>query len=223
MTQDKQVLLELLRLELKFLETGGYEASPQTPWGHPRVFEGSPACPNFGNPNRPHPCAECALMSFVPGELKGLPSPCRFIQLTDKGETIDYFYRYGTKLELEEALSGWLRREITRLEEGIEAASRPQTSENSSHSAERERQEQWMAFAGNLCSLASLYLENQKYLVAQALYKHAIAAAEKAGTLGEDARSIVSRIRLRHQVVSELLRLERQTQPAASEAPRLTN
>jgi hypothetical protein len=36
-----------------------------------------------------------------------------------KGQTIDYFYRCGTQVETEEALTGWLRGEITRIEQQL--------------------------------------------------------------------------------------------------------
>ena len=35
-------------------------------------------------------------MKFVPEEQRNQNSPCRFISLTEKGETIEHFYRYGT-------------------------------------------------------------------------------------------------------------------------------
>jgi hypothetical protein len=59
------------------------------------------------------------LIKFVPSELQSESSPCRFIPLNEKGETIDYFYRCGTQLEMEEALAGWLRSEITRIEQQL--------------------------------------------------------------------------------------------------------
>ncbi len=80
------------------------------------IFEDSPSCLNFNDSARPHPCNECMLMQFVPEEHRELNSPCRFIPLNEKGQTVDYFYRCGTQPELEEALAGWLRREIKRLE-----------------------------------------------------------------------------------------------------------
>jgi hypothetical protein len=58
-------------------------------------------------------------MKFVPDELKNENIPCRFIPLTEKGETIDYFYRCGTQLEMEEALADWLRSQITRIEQQL--------------------------------------------------------------------------------------------------------
>ena len=36
-----------------------------------------------------------------------------FIPLNENGETIDYFYRCGTQLEMKEALADWLRSQIT--------------------------------------------------------------------------------------------------------------
>jgi hypothetical protein len=129
MTQDERDLLELLKFELKFLEDGGYGRSPHTPWRPQYAFEDSPSCLNFDNPARPHPCSECLLMKFVPGELRDQVSPCRLIPLTDKGETIDYFYRCGTQLELEEALAGWLRKQVSRLEEQRDNAPAPWAAE----------------------------------------------------------------------------------------------
>jgi hypothetical protein len=38
---------------------------------------------------------------------------------TKGGETIDYFYRCGTQLEMEEAIAGWLRNQITRIEHSL--------------------------------------------------------------------------------------------------------
>lgn len=116
MAHEKTDILETLRFELKFLEDGGYGRSPHTPWRPTYVFEDSPSCLNFGDASRPHPCVECFLMQFVPLERREESVPCRFIPLTDKGETIEYFYRCGTQIELEEALKQWLRKEIARIE-----------------------------------------------------------------------------------------------------------
>lgn len=117
MREDDRKMLETLKFELNFLEDGGYGRSPRTPWRATHVFEDSPTCLNFSDPSRPHPCRECFLTKFVPDERKAETSPCRFIPLTDQAETIDYFYRYGTQLDLEEALAAWLRKQIRRIEE----------------------------------------------------------------------------------------------------------
>src|SRR5947209_12470202 len=130
MAHDGHDLLDLLKFELKFLEDGGYGRSPHTSWRRELVFEDSPTCLNFSDPVRSHPCTECLLMRLVPSELRNQVSPCRLIPLTDKGETIDYFYRCGTQLELEEALAGWLRSQISRIERQLATSAGPLLEES---------------------------------------------------------------------------------------------
>ena len=122
MEQDQREMLELLNFELKFLEDGGYGRSPRTPWRARNAFEDSPSCLNFGDPDKPHPCRECWLMKFVPEGQRNQNLPCHFIPLTEKGETIEYFSRCGTQIELEDALKRWLRAEIDRIEAQCSAA-----------------------------------------------------------------------------------------------------
>ena len=147
MAKDERDLLDLLKFELKFLEDGGYGRSPHTPWRRPLVFEDSLTCPNFGDPAHTHPCSECLLMDFVPAELKGQVSPCRLIPLTPKGETADYFYRCGTQLELEEALAGWLRDQISQIEEQRERASKTEPPTASPTELDGLHRKQWLVFA----------------------------------------------------------------------------
>jgi hypothetical protein len=116
MAQDKGDVLELLKFELKFLEDGGYGRSPHTPRREPLMLEDSPSCLNFGEPEKPDPCSECWMMDFVPEAHKSRNVPCRFIPLTEKGETLDDFYRRGNQLQMEEALGAWLQAEIERIE-----------------------------------------------------------------------------------------------------------
>jgi hypothetical protein len=116
MPHKNRDILEILRLELKFLEEGGYADTPFAPWRAPFIFEDSPSCLNFGDAARPHPCIECLLTQLVPPESRKKDVPCRFIPLNDKGQTIDSLYRTGTQEEIEEALRNWLRREISRIE-----------------------------------------------------------------------------------------------------------
>src|SRR5260370_39595029 len=125
MAQDEHEMLELLKLELKFLENGGYGRSPRTAWRPSYIFEDSPTCLNLGDPARLHPRNECRLIKFVPSDLQSENSPFRFIPLNDKGETSDYFYRCGTQLEMEEALAGWLRSQITRIERRLATPAGP--------------------------------------------------------------------------------------------------
>jgi len=123
MAQDQRDILELLKFELSFVQDGGYGRSPRAPWRAPAVFEDSPICPNFCDPARPHPCESCLLEQFVPESYRTQSVPCRFIQLTKEGQSVEDFYRTGTQAEMEEALAGWLRAQIDRieLERGISA------------------------------------------------------------------------------------------------------
>lgn len=55
-------------------------------------------------------------MQLVPENARREKIPCRYIPLDQRGETIDWFYRYGTQEELEAAVSNWLKTTIARLE-----------------------------------------------------------------------------------------------------------
>lgn len=128
MEKSRQTILELLRRELEFLESGGYRAKSH--WRVPYVFEESPSCPNYLDRTRPHRCEDCWLMEFVPEELRSEQVPCRFVQLTPAGVTVDSLYRCGTPAETEEELCTWLQQRIREIEqenffaEGTEASLR---------------------------------------------------------------------------------------------------
>ena len=113
-TQDAE-MLRIFQTELRFLEDGGYGRSPRTPWRASAVFEDSPTCLNFNDNDRPHPCSECSLIQFVPPQFREESAPCRFIPLTEAGQTVDDFYRSATQIELEEALACWLRKQIAQM------------------------------------------------------------------------------------------------------------
>ena len=115
MRRDDAEILKMFQFELRFLEDGGYGRSPRTPWRASCVFEDSPTCPNFDDAAQPHLCTQCSLMEFVPPQFRGESAPCRFIPLTQAGETVDHFYRSGTQMELEGALACWLRKQIEQM------------------------------------------------------------------------------------------------------------
>ena len=116
MSSNSRDTLETLKLELKFVEDGGYGRSPRVAWRPAYVFEDSPTCPNFDDPRRPHPCSICPWMQFVPEEARDTKWPCRAIPLTEHGDTLDHLYSHATQGEVEEALARWLREQISRLE-----------------------------------------------------------------------------------------------------------
>jgi hypothetical protein len=116
MSTDNRDILEVLKFELNFVEGGGYGRSPHSAWRAPAIFEDSPACLNFGDPARPHPCETCLLEQFVPANRRAESSPCRHIPLTKAGQTVEDFYRTGTQADMEDALAQWLRTEIRKIE-----------------------------------------------------------------------------------------------------------
>ena len=112
MSEEKHELLEKLKFELAFIEDGGYGRSVRAPHKPTSPFQDSLTCLNFGGPSRPHPCAECVLMQYVPESSKDEDVPCHHIPLDQENRTIATLER----AEAEEVLKRWLRDEITRLE-----------------------------------------------------------------------------------------------------------
>ena len=117
MLRDRQTLLEKLRGELAFIESGGYRNPAHAEWRPQFMFEDSPTCLNRDPTQSRKPCSGCALVAFVPEGFAKKPVPCRYIPLNERGETVDSFYRTGTHEELEAAVVRWLKTTIDRLEQ----------------------------------------------------------------------------------------------------------
>jgi hypothetical protein len=122
METDERDLLEVLKFELQFLEDGGYERSPRTPWRRQYIFEDSLTCMNYDSKENPGPCSDCVLMQLVPPEHRSEKIPCRHIPFNVFGETLDSLYRYNNQQEIEETVGSWLKATIQRLEEERAAA-----------------------------------------------------------------------------------------------------
>lgn len=116
MTKDNRNLTRVLRLELVFLDAGGYSAWAGARWRLPLVFEESPTCPNFNDTTHSVACRDCTLMQLVPLRHQGKPVPCRFIPLNELGETLDTLYRWGTMDDLNLIFRRWLVHTIGQLE-----------------------------------------------------------------------------------------------------------
>jgi len=116
MNENRAEVLERLKAELAFLEGGGYRRSAHWPWRAGYIFEESPSCPNFHDKTRSHRCVDCWLMEFVEPERRTDEFPCRFVQLTPNGMTIDSLYCCSTESESEEVLRSWLRGRIQEIE-----------------------------------------------------------------------------------------------------------
>jgi len=115
-TDSRRDALGVLKAELVFLEKGGYHPPATAAWRPQLMFQDSPTCLNFDPAQPRKPCSECILMQFVPLDLRNRKIPCRYIPLGGQGETVDYFYNYGSQQELETVVAQWLKTTIARLE-----------------------------------------------------------------------------------------------------------
>jgi len=116
MDSGKQELLDKLKFELAFLEQGGYGRSVRTPWKPTSIFQDSVTCLNYGEPDRPHPCAACMLIDFVPDQFRNETVPCHHIPLDAKGNTVESLDQSYNQVRLEEVVIQWLRQVIAGLE-----------------------------------------------------------------------------------------------------------
>lgn len=123
MPQDDRNTLDVLKAELNYVQKGGYGRSPREPWRAHLVFEDSPCCMNYDSKDNPTPCTDCLLMQFVPPDKSTEKVPCRHIAVTPDGTTLLELYRGGTDQVIEEAMTYWLQREITKLENEEQPAS----------------------------------------------------------------------------------------------------
>jgi hypothetical protein len=114
MSKDERDILDLLRMELDFIEKGGYGRDVRTPWHERSVFRDSLSCVNYALPEKAHPCDECHLIDFVPKDKRNEIVPCHFIPLTESGETVDTLD--NNQSVMEDTLKQWLRKKIDELE-----------------------------------------------------------------------------------------------------------
>jgi hypothetical protein len=117
MHKDERDALEVLKFELKFLDSGGYEAQPGESWRPQFIFEDSPTCLNYACQGECANCADCILMPWIPPENRDDKIPCRSIPLNPAGETLDSLYRWSGQEETEKAVHDWLCATIQQLEE----------------------------------------------------------------------------------------------------------
>jgi hypothetical protein len=118
-SEDRQLLLDKLRVELAFIERGGYRNPVRGHWRPQFVFEDSAMCLNRDPTQKFVPCGECVLARFVPNEWARKRAPCRHIPLNEGSETIDALYRAGTQDELEAAVTDWLKKTVRKIEKEI--------------------------------------------------------------------------------------------------------
>ena len=114
MAKDDRDIPEVLKAELDFVDKGGYGRSVRTPFKPTSIFQDSPTCLNFCDPNRTRPCSECLLMEFVPPERQSEDVPCHRIPLNRYGQSVADLT--DDQIDQEEALRKWLCSAISRIE-----------------------------------------------------------------------------------------------------------
>jgi hypothetical protein len=117
MTTDERDILEVLKSELDFIESGGYGRSVREPWHSKSTFQDSLSCINYGYPYRAHPCNECHLVDFVNQEHRADEIPCHHIPLNTDGDTIEDLESQENQAKLEREVTRWLRDRIKQIEE----------------------------------------------------------------------------------------------------------
>jgi hypothetical protein len=116
MNIETNELIDKLKLELQFLETGGYTPSVHEPRTMQRVFRDSVSCPNLGTEAKVDPCSSCYLIAFVPPEHRDKEDACHYIPLNANGDTAISLLREDGEEALHGVLHTWLKSTIARLE-----------------------------------------------------------------------------------------------------------
>jgi hypothetical protein len=102
-------LLHLLNKELSFFDAGGYGQKFRSEWRPTLLLRDSPACINYSESGRPHPCRECSLFSLVPPDKKDTLVTCHHIPLNDGGTAIAELYAQGSQESLDRLYRSWLK------------------------------------------------------------------------------------------------------------------
>ena len=121
MPYDDPDILHVLRAELAFLDSGGYERNVPR-WRAGLFFEDSPHCPNNAAPEHQRPCTECLFTRLVPRQARFARVPCRHISLDATGVTLDDLYRSASYEETKQTVRFWLVNTIAQMETSANAA-----------------------------------------------------------------------------------------------------
>ncbi len=114
---NKKEVVQALKLEIDFIEKGGYSPSVREPHRKPRTFRDSVTCLNLGLDEKKEPCANCFLSEFVPPEARASEGDlCHQIPLNDRGDTVESLEREGNPDKLQAVMLDWLKKTVARLE-----------------------------------------------------------------------------------------------------------
>ena len=116
MVGDQRDALEVLRFELYLLQQGSYRAGTNRHGAPLSYFQDSPTCLDFAERDSRHSCRQCLLSEFIPGHFRNETAACRKIPLDTQGNTIASLDGRYNRAAVEQAISGWLRETVAKLE-----------------------------------------------------------------------------------------------------------
>src|SRR6516162_8684261 len=88
MSKDEGGVLDFLKSQLSFIESGGYTDLERSKSGRALIFRDSPGCLLSGNAQRSSSCYDCPLMEFVPPADRSRNLPCHGVPVGLNGETV---------------------------------------------------------------------------------------------------------------------------------------
>jgi hypothetical protein len=120
---DKKQMIEQLKFEIQMIEKGGYYPSVRDPRHEPEIFRDSITCLNVGLEEKKHPCTNCFLSEFAPGDLRHSNEDlCHRIPLNERGDTVDSLQAEGKGDKVQDAVLGWLKNTVAKLEQEVAAS-----------------------------------------------------------------------------------------------------
>lgn len=120
MSLSTQDMIEQLKFEIEMIEKGGYHPSVREPRHSPEIFRDAITCLNAGLTEKREPCSSCFLSEFAPPESRNSTGDlCHAIRLNEKGDTVESLKVAGDPYRVQEAVLGWLKTTVKRLETEI--------------------------------------------------------------------------------------------------------
>lgn len=115
-------ILEVLKDELDFIESGGYASLGQATGKRPVIFRDSPSCLLSREAEGNRACYGCPLLEFVPPAARSRNLPCYAVPVGPDGETVEEVAADGDRQHLEQIVAQWLKSTIRRIEQAQRVA-----------------------------------------------------------------------------------------------------
>ena len=117
MSKDEGGVLDFLKSQLSFIESGGYTDLERSKSGRALIFRDSPGCLLSGNAQRSSSCYDCPLMEFVPPADRSRNLPCHGVPVGLNGETVREAAADSDQQHLTHTVAQWLQSKIRSIEQ----------------------------------------------------------------------------------------------------------